>query len=104
MHIRPSFLLVTTMLALSSRPALAQSEPAADAEGAGQIIVTAARPILPAHALPITIDVIDRDNTTQQPAIRGYLVDAVSATTPPLSPTRPNYTGKTPVRAKRRKN
>src|SRR3546814_15922531 len=88
MHIRPSFLLVTTMLALSSRPALAQSEPAADAEGAGPIIVTAARTILPANALPMTIDVIDRETLNQQVAIGGSIVDAVPALTPSFSTTR----------------
>ncbi|KEY97836.1 TonB-dependent receptor [Sphingobium indicum] len=93
MHIRPSFLLVTTMLALSSRPALAQSEPAADAEGAGPIIVTAARTILPANALPMTIDVIDRETLNQQVAIGGSIVDAVSALTPSFSPTRQKLSG-----------
>ncbi|WP_176598142.1 MULTISPECIES: TonB-dependent receptor [Sphingobium] len=91
MHIRSSVLLATTAFALTSLPALAQSEPAA--EEAGPIIVTAARTILPANALPLTIDVIDQETLNQQVAIGGSIVDAVSALTPSFSPTRQKLSG-----------
>ncbi|KEQ51590.1 TonB-dependent receptor [Sphingobium chlorophenolicum] len=91
MSIRSSVLLATTALALTSLPALAQSQPAV--EGEGPIIVTAARTILPANALPLTIDVIDQETLNQQVAIGGSIVDAVSALTPSFSPTRQKLSG-----------
>src|SRR3546814_18635571 len=81
------------MLELSRRPALAQSEPAADAEGAGRIIGTAAPTILPSNGLAMTIDVIGRETLNQQVAIGGSIVDAVSALTPSFSPTRQKLYG-----------
>ncbi|WP_313803918.1 TonB-dependent receptor [Sphingobium sp.] len=91
MHIRSSILLASTALALFDVPALAQSEPAAG--DAGNIVVTAARTILPANALPLTIDVIDQETLGQQVAIGGSIVDAVSALTPSFSPTRQKLSG-----------
>lgn len=57
------------------------------------IIVTAARTILPANALPLTINVINQDALNQQVVISGSVVDAVSALTPSFSPTRQKLSG-----------
>ena len=91
MPIRSSVLLVTSALSWLSPSALAQSRPAA--EDGGPIIVTAARTILPANALPLTVDVIDQETLNQQVAIGGSIVDAVSALTPSFSPTRQKLSG-----------
>jgi iron complex outermembrane receptor protein len=74
--------------------AFAQSPPpAADAEAYGPIIVTAARSILPANALPLTIDVVDKEALDQQIAISGSVTDAVATLTPSFSPTRQKLSG-----------
>nr|WP_239018839.1 TonB-dependent receptor [Sphingobium terrigena] len=57
------------------------------------MIVTAARSILPANALPLTIDVIDKDALDQQIAISGSVTDAVATLTPSFSPTRQKLSG-----------
>ncbi|MET3726100.1 TonB-dependent receptor [Sphingomonas trueperi] len=57
------------------------------------IVVTAARTNLPASALPLTVDVIDRDTLSRQVAVSGSTVDAVSALLPSFSPTREKITG-----------
>ena len=76
MHRRSTILLASSAFALISAPALAQSAPAADS--GDSIVVTAARTILPANALPLTIDVIDQETLNQQVAIGGSIVDAGS--------------------------
>ena len=91
MHRRSTILLASSAFALISAPALAQSAPAADS--GDSIVVTAARTILPANALPLTIDVIDQETLNQQVAIGGSIVDAVSALTPSFSPTRQKLSG-----------
>lgn len=81
--------------ALSS-PLFAQQAPLpADeaAEGSEQIVVTAARTILPPNALPLTIDVIGKDTLDQQIAISGSVTDAVATLTPSFSPTRQKLSG-----------
>src|SRR3546814_4425712 len=71
--------------ALSS-PAFAQDAAPADvARGEDAIVVTAARTILPPNALPLTIEVIDKDALDQQLAISGSVTDAVSTLTPSRS-------------------
>ncbi|SEN03538.1 iron complex outermembrane recepter protein [Sphingomonas gellani] len=67
-------------------------EDAADV-GPEDIIVTAARTSLPASALPLTVDVIDRETLSRQVAVSGSVVDAVSALLPAFSPTREKITG-----------
>ncbi|SFJ09389.1 iron complex outermembrane recepter protein [Sphingomonas sp. NFR04] len=57
------------------------------------IVVTAARTNLPASALPLTVDVIDRETLSRQVAVSGSTVDAVSALLPSFSPTREKITG-----------
>jgi iron complex outermembrane receptor protein len=78
-------------LAISlAAPAYAQN---ADAEGDEPIIVSAARTALPASALPLTIDVIDREALERQLTISGSTVDAISALLPSFSPTREKLSG-----------
>jgi iron complex outermembrane recepter protein len=96
MRIRVRSLLAVSSLALAA-PALAQQAPEApaetQAEDQGEIIVTGARTILPANALPLTIDVIDRAALSQQVSIAGSVVDAVANLTPSFSPTRQKLSG-----------
>ncbi|WP_333999161.1 TonB-dependent receptor plug domain-containing protein [Sphingomonas aurantiaca] len=57
------------------------------------VVVTAARTNLPASALPLTVDVIDRETLSRQVAVSGSVVDAISALLPAFSPTREKITG-----------
>lgn len=90
MKSRAAMLFNTTMLSLAS---LAAGAPLAQAAEADDIVVTAARSVLPANALPLTIDVIDQETLNQQVAIGGSIVDAVSTLTPSFSPTRQKLSG-----------
>ncbi len=83
-------------LALTTAPATAQNvDPAATKEGdaADEIVVTAARTILPPNALPLTIDIIDKQVIDQQIAISGSITDAIATLTPSFSPTRGKLSG-----------
>ncbi|BBF71620.1 TonB-dependent receptor [Sphingomonas bisphenolicum] len=96
MNIRAAILFNGTALSraawsLASLAAMAST--AARAEDSDPIVVTAARSVLPANALPLTIDVIDQETLNQQVAIGGSIVDAVSALTPSFSPTRQKLSG-----------
>lgn len=90
-------LLSLPLLALTAampQVALAQqAEPKGDGEGEETIVVTAARTVLPPNALPLTIDVIDKQKLDQQIAISGSVTDAVSNLTPSFSPTRQKLSG-----------
>ena len=66
---------------------------ASGTDARGEVVVTAARTVLPASALPLTVDVIDRETLSRQVAVSGSVVDAVSALLPAFSPTRENITG-----------
>ena len=83
----------------ASAPAWAQADPPAlsvpeqPTEERNEIIVTAARSVLPASALPLTVDVIDSEALRQQLAISGSVVDAVANLTPSFSPTRQKLSG-----------
>ena len=57
------------------------------------IVVTAARTILPASALPLTIDIISKETLDQQIILSGSVTDAVAALTPSFSPTRGKLSG-----------
>ena len=78
-------------------PAFAQDAPPVDETLAGDagetIIVTAARTILPPNALPLTIEVIDKDALDQQLAISGSVTDAAATLSPSFSPTRQKLSG-----------
>src|SRR3546814_2838564 len=64
-----------------ARPGYANAAP----DGEDTIVVTAARSILPANALPLTIDVIGKEALDQQLAISGSVTDAVATLTPSRS-------------------
>lgn len=90
-------LIAGAVLALAAQSARAQ-EVAADAPdaieaGEDEIIVTAARSILPPSALPLTIDLIDKKTLDEQMAISGSVTDAVASLTPSFSPTRQKLSG-----------
>ena len=86
----PSTLLIIGA-ALLALPAVA--EEAQDGREVSQVVVTAARTVLPANALPLTVDVIGREDLREQAIIGGSVVDAVSALTPSFSPTRQKLSG-----------
>ncbi|WP_324751083.1 TonB-dependent receptor [Sphingomonas sp. LY54] len=84
-----------TLLACSAigfAPALAQNN-SAEPKDDEAIVVTAARTVLPASALPLTIDVIDARALAEQVSISGSVVDAVSTLSPSFSPTRQKLSG-----------
>jgi iron complex outermembrane receptor protein len=58
-----------------------------------QVVITAARTILPASALPLTVDVVDREALSQQVTISGSIIDAVSTLSPSFSPSRQKLSG-----------
>lgn len=70
-----------------------QADPQKESEDPEAIVVTAARTVLPPNALPLTIDVIDKQRLDQQIAISGSVTDAVSNLTPSFSPTRQKLSG-----------
>lgn len=79
-------------LAAVSPAALAQDADPADAADK-EVVVTAARTVLPPNALPLTIDIIDKAALDQQIAISGSVTDAVAVLTPSFSPTRGTLSG-----------
>ena len=80
------------ILMMSHVPAFAADD--ASSEGPSpEIVVTATRSVLPANALPLTIDVVQREALDQQVAISGSVVDAVANLTPSFSPTRQKLSG-----------
>ena len=83
----PAFLVIATA------PAVAQSAEELTDRAGQDIVVTAARTILPPNALPLTIDIIDKVVLDQQVAISGSVTDAVSNLTPSFSPTRGKLSG-----------
>lgn len=89
---RHAITVLLTSAAAVLVPAGAHAEEA-DAATSRDIIVTAARSILPANALPLAIDVIDAESLAQQTAISGSVVDAVATLTPSFSPTRQKLSG-----------
>lgn len=95
--------LLAAALALPTLPAAAHAADVApatdmaaggdDAARAEDIVVTAARSSLPPSALPLTIDVVGKDELDQQMAISGSVTDAVANLTPSFSPTRQKLSG-----------
>ncbi|MFN4096005.1 MAG: TonB-dependent receptor [Sphingomonas sp.] len=73
--------------------ARAASDPAPEPDESDQVIITAARTELPASALPLTVDVIEKEKLDQQVAIAGSVVDAVANLSPSFSPTRQKLSG-----------
>jgi iron complex outermembrane recepter protein len=76
----------------AQRPAV-QNTDAAEDVAPDQIVVTAARTILPPTALPLTIDIISKEALDQQIILSGSVTDAVAALTPSFSPTRGKLSG-----------
>ncbi|MGN6156084.1 MAG: TonB-dependent receptor [Sphingomicrobium sp.] len=72
----------------AAQPANAEQKPASV-----DIIVTGARSILPATALPLTVDVLGGEQLDDQVLLSGSVIDAVSATMPSFSPTREKLSG-----------
>jgi iron complex outermembrane receptor protein len=64
-----------------------------DASAPDEIIITGARSILPATALPLTYDVLGGDQLDDAVTVAGSVIDAVSATMPAFSPTREKLSG-----------
>jgi iron complex outermembrane receptor protein len=58
-----------------------------------EIVITGARSILPATALPLTFDVLGGEALDDQIAVSGSVIDAVSARMPSFSPTREKLSG-----------
>ncbi|MBW8893105.1 MAG: TonB-dependent receptor plug domain-containing protein [Burkholderiales bacterium] len=90
--LRAAALAGLSLLALAAATA-ARAEDKAEATDVDQLVVTAARTILPASALPLTVDVIDSEALSQQVGIGGSIVDAVSTLSPSFSPTRQKLSG-----------
>ncbi|WBY08769.1 TonB-dependent receptor [Sphingomonas sp. 7/4-4] len=90
----PLLALVATLPCTAFAQDAAVTPAAADEPAdADEIVVTAARTILPPNALPLTIDVIDKKTLDQQIAISGSVTDAVANLTPSFSPTRQKLSG-----------
>lgn len=89
---RAAALAGLSLLALAAATAV-HAEDKAEATDVDQLVVTAARTILPASALPLTVDVIDSEALSQQVGIGGSIVDAVSTLSPSFSPTRQKLSG-----------
>ena len=93
MH-RPSFaalpliLLSTTALAQTADEQAEQEE-----RPEPEIVITGTRSILPATALPLTVDVLGGEDLDQQVAVSGSIIDALAARMPAFSPTREKLSG-----------
>lgn len=88
------------LAALWMNPALAQGSSIEDASEQpdsraddADIVVTAARTVLPPSALPLTIDIIGKEALDQQIILSGSVTDAVATLTPSFSPTRGKLSG-----------
>lgn len=99
---RTIFFCAASALAVAiTSPAFAQqgSEEAGSTtpnEGAGrdgEIVVQASRTSLPPSALPVTVDMITKEQLDQQVAIAGSVVDAVANLSPSFSPSRQKLSG-----------
>src|SRR5690349_10614709 len=86
-------LLTSTVLAAAALATTAQAQAADTGREVQEVTITVARTILPANALPLTVDVIDSTALQQQVTIGGSVVDAVSALSPSFSPTREKLSG-----------
>ena len=64
-----------------------------DPDDPDEIIITGARSILPATALPLTYDVLGGEELDEAVTVAGSVIDAVAATMPAFSPTREKLSG-----------
>lgn len=100
---RQFVILSAVLMASAATPALAHTARNGDPEQAAgnedaqaadvDIVVTAARTILPPNALPLTIDIINKQVLDQQIILSGSVTDAVATLTPSFSPTRGKLSG-----------
>jgi len=100
LNLLSTLLATTTLLALPLSANAADTAESASANTASgseardsDIVVTAARSVLPVNALPLTVDVISKADLDQQVAIAGSVTDAVANMTPSFSPTRQKLSG-----------
>jgi iron complex outermembrane receptor protein len=81
-------------VAVTAATASAQSSETEEAEKEeDEIVVTSIRSILPATALPLTVDVLGGEDLREQVAVSGSVIDAISARLPAFSPTREKLSG-----------
>jgi len=73
-----SVLLAGTTLGSTAAAQTARQAQGETASSVEDVVVTAARTILPASALPMTVEVIDRKSLAEQVAISGSVIDAVA--------------------------
>ena len=85
----PAVILIS---ALTLLPSLAIAQEAAEREDR-DIIVSAARTRLPVSALPLTVDIIGKQDLDDLVTIHGSTIEAISAVSPSFSPTRQKLTG-----------
>ena len=90
--LRAHRLAAVSLLALACAGAAHAQSGRADTD-VDQIVITAARTNLPASALPLTVDVVDNEALSQQVAVSGSIVDAISTLSPSFSPTRQKLSG-----------
>lgn len=67
--------------------------PGKEDEAVQEVVVTGARTRLPITALPLTVDIVGGKDLTDQVAISGSVIDAVSAKLPAFSPSREKLSG-----------
>ena len=89
----PGQLLAVSLEAAAVDTENSAAAPAEEEEAPEDIVVTGARTKLPITALPLTVDVVGGKELTDQVAISGSVIDAVSATLPAFSPTREKLSG-----------
>ena len=89
-NLRRASLAGLSLLALTTA---ARAQNKSENNDVEQVVVTATRTILPASALPLTVDVLDNETLSQQVAVSGSIVDAVSTLSPSFSPTRQKLSG-----------
>ena len=89
----PGQLLASSLEAAAVDTENSAAAPAEEEEAPEDIVVTGARTKLPITALPLTVDVVGGKELTDQVAISGSVIDAVSATLPAFSPTREKLSG-----------
>ena len=88
--VAPAQLLAEQPAPSSEGKAATEAEQPDEAEA---IVVTGARTRLPVTALPLTVDVVGGKELTDQVAVSGSVIDAVSAKLPSFSPTREKLSG-----------
>ena len=86
-------LMTASMVALSIASAARAEDAGQISTDLDQVVITAARTILPASALPLTVDVIDSEILSQQVTVSGSIIDAISTLSPSFSPTRQKLSG-----------